>query len=191
MPTFTENTTSQNSADTPTTGVTEVQKFGVADHGHTVIRFDTTGESGTVSSATLYLYQEGNNGEAHDVAVRELLQTGWVESQVNWNDYSTGNSWNTGGALGAGTDRVSTPEDTVTVPSTTGSYVSWDVTGIVSANLGGSIEFHLELDEVGNAGDYTWWATSEGTDGERPELVVVYSGAAAVPQAAFNYRLRR
>ena len=178
MPTFTENTTSQNSADTPTTGVTEdswlqesdggtvnhgsstrmeVQKFGVADHGHTVIRFDTTGESGTVSSATLYLYQEGNNGEAHDVAVRELLQTGWDICRAP------------AGAL----------------------QISWGVTGIVSANLGGSIEFHLELDEVGNAGDYTWWATSEGTDGERPELVVVYSGAAAVPQAAFNYRLRR
>ena len=202
--TLTENTTSQNSSDTPTTGVTEdnwlqqadggttnhggetyleVTKWALNDHNHTIIRFDTSSISAseTVTSALLYLRREGGNAESHDIAVREILQNSWTEGGSNWGTYNGSSSWNTAGCLGAGTDRTSTPEDTVTI-STTNQYYSIDLTSLVNANLGGDVEVHIELDETGESGDFIQFTSSEGTDGQRPELVIVTTTGGGVTE---------
>jgi hypothetical protein len=194
--TLTENSTSQNSSDTPTTGVTEdtwlqesdggtvnhgtstileVTKFNTNDHNHTIIRFDSSSISAseTVTSANIYLYLENNNAESHPIAAYELLQTAWTEGGATWLTYDGTNNWNTSGALGSGTDRAASTSGTATIGSTTGQYYSIDITGLVSSNLGSSIELHLEMDETGNSSDNMQFTSSEGTNGQRPELVIV------------------
>lgn len=197
--TFTENTTAQNSADTTTTGVTEdtflqetdggtvnhgtntileATKYAVNDHNHTLLRFDTSSiaASVTVSAATLYWYHTGNNGEGHNLEAREILQTAWTEGGATFLTYDGSTGWAVDGCLGSGTDRVNTPESTTAISSTTGEYKAVDLTGLVTANIGGSIEVHLAMD-TGESSDYMQFASSEGTDGQRPELVVVYTVA--------------
>src|SRR3989344_2490397 len=58
-----------------------------------------------VNSATLSFYASSWGGAAgsNQNAIYRVLDKNWVESEANWNIYSTGNNWTTSG-LGSGTD---------------------------------------------------------------------------------------
>lgn len=195
--TFTENTTSQNSSDTPTTGVTsgdgiveaeptsrssslgqdpEVSRFGGSDHQNWVLWFDTSSipDSETVTAVTLYCYHNSNNGESHTINVYEVLQTS-VTSSLTWNTYDGSNSWNTAGCRGSGTDRSSSTIGSTTISSTSGEYKSFSLSTSV-VDVAGSTYVILEMDSGdGESGDFTVWEPQGGTDGQRPELVVTTS----------------
>ena len=198
---ITENTTVQNATeDSKYTGVAdnrldstdggsinygssnyiEVTKYSVGGHQHAVLRFDglsNISASASVSAATLYLYQTSSNN-AYSIDLRRLLQA-WTEAGSTWNTYDGTNNWNTSGALGAGSDRTSTAESTTSTASTTGAYYSFDCTSLVQDVIDGTISsdegFHLERNDSGDDNTFKAFASSEGTDGQRPELVVVYT----------------
>ena len=200
---ITENTTVQNAtADSQYTGLAdtmmveseptnnfnsgyrsdgiEVTKFGSGDHNHTIIRGDglsNISSSATVSAATLYIYQSGNNS-SYSIDLRRMLQA-WTDSGATWNRYDGTSDWNTGGALGAGTDRTSTPESTTSVGTTNSIYYGLDCTSLVQDIIDGTIAsdegFHLERNSAGNDSTFKLFTSSSGTDGQRPELVVVYT----------------
>jgi len=205
MPTdvITENTTVQNAtADNQYTGLAdtmlvqseptnnfnsgyrsdgiEVTKFGAGDHNHTIIRGDGLSNipsGATVSSATLYVYQTANNA-SYSVDLRRMLQA-WTDSGATWNTYDGTTSWNTGGAEGAGTDRINTPESTTSIGTTNSIYYGLDCPDLVQDIIDGTISsdegFHLERNSGGDDSTFKLFTSSSGTDGQRPELVVVYT----------------
>lgn len=218
MPTYiiTENTTAQNGTGTQYTGVVETKiqevnpttNFGTAtsldldkyasnDHTHGVIRFDglsNISSSETVTSATLYLYQASTLGSStYSYALRRVLQA-WTESGATWNTYDGTNNWNTSGCLGAGTDRLSTTESVTAIASTTGQYYALDCTSLVSDIVDGTISsdegFHLERNDTGEDFESKSFSSSQATDGQRPELVVVTTtgGVTEVPPRLHNIK---
>ena len=217
MPTYiiTDNTTAQNATGTQYTGVVdnkikdiaattnngsvgdvEINKYDSGDHSHGLYRFDglsSISASETVTSATLYLYQTNNGGGTYSIDLRRVLQA-WTESGSTWNTYDGTNAWNTGGCLGAGTDRNSTIEATTSVGSTNNTWYSWSITSLVSDIVDGTISsdegFPLERGDAGNDLDFKYFASCEATDGQRPELVVVTTtGGATNPKGPLGLPL--
>ena len=214
--TFTENSTSQNSADTPTTGVTEdccmteqdatsnqdlygnyeISRFGSSDHQNIVIRFDTSSipDTETVTSAILHMYHEANNGEGHTINVYDCLRDDWTEGGVTWNTREGSTAWTTAGCRGSGTDRSSSTIGSTAISATTSEYKDFTLS-ISAINLTGDSNFLLEMDAGdGESGDYTTWTRSENADGQRPELRVITTtggGGGIIPLISHHLRLMR
>lgn len=158
--------------------------FSVPDDlAYTLIKFDLSNlpASITITDAQLRLYKKGGDtdGESDDISAYRSKRTA-VYTQATWNEYSSGNSWQTAGAEGAN-DVDTTATDTVSIPDTVG-YYSWDVTVDVQdfyagteTNEGWVLKTDVETD-----GDYIQWSSSEDTSGQRPELVVTYSTGATL-----------
>ncbi len=190
-------------ANAPTTNDGTDTKMRVGDSAgganqqdRDVIKFDITGaiDSGdTVTDATLSLFEQDAADSAGTgtwaVNVRRLLQD-WVELQVTWNIYSTGNNWDTAGA-GAATDRSDTISATVTLDGTAASaFVDFDgntldddvqkfVDGTYATNNGWLIEAPGAEDQ-GGATSYNEFSTSDNaTSAQHPKLTVVHASPAA------------
>jgi hypothetical protein len=163
----------------------EVTKFSAGSHTHSLVKF--TGLSNisgpvTVSAATLYLYNTSNAGNT-TIEARRLLRN-WVEAQATWNVYSTGNSWTTAGGLSDSNDRSSTVSGSVAIANTisgyygiTGAQLIADVEAIINGTQS-NFGWHIERQGTGNEGNFATFRTSEGTDGQRPYLEVVYTATA-------------
>jgi len=91
----------------------------------------------------LFEYAAGSGGAPPAnwaVNVHRLLQTP-VELQITWNEYSTGNAWNTAGAGGVGTDRVGTASATITLDATAaGAFVTWSDSNPKAASLSNDVQ---------------------------------------------------
>lgn len=195
-----ENTTAQNATGTLSSGTeatwiddqaTDTNHDGEGDSGLKVSYSGGTinyasligftipsappGES--LVSATLYLYQTYNGGNAGTINCHALL-VDFNEAQATWNDRVTSTAWTTAGARSDGNDRVAATTDTEAVPggfnSGTGAYVSFDVTD----DIGTYTEWLFEADTAAGQIDLTYSA-DDGTDGQRPELVLEYTAAAS------------
>lgn len=193
----TDNTTVQNaSADEQFTGFVDAElnanlpdtnfgnTGGMATNGNLnrgVLEPDLSNvpEGVTINSATLYLYRsDGFQATPFDVGVFRLLRD-WVEAEATWNIYSTGNSWQTAGAAGAN-DREGTALDTTSIPNSA-AYYSWDVTSWVQDVVDSAITNQgILIDRTDGADSkYRTFASSEGTDGQRPEIVIDYTEASS------------
>ncbi len=145
-----------------------------------LVRFTLPGalSGATVTSATLSLYSNGNTvgTKAHDI---NLISRLWSESQVTWDEYTTGNAWTSGGAKGAGTDFVSSASASQTVSGTgykdfTAAQVATDVQNAIA---GGTVSWVVRPSDLvtSDTGNYSAFASSESTDGQRPKLTIVYT----------------
>ncbi len=213
--TFTENTTAQNSSDTPTTGVTEdcgmaesdptsnqnsfgafeTSRFAGSDHQNIILRFDTSSipDGETITSATLYLYHSANNGEGHTIDVYDMLIAGWTETGNTWNTFEGSTSWTAAGCRGSGSDRSSSTVGSTAISSTTGEYKSFSLSTSV-VDVAGDTDLMMEMNPGdGESGDFAVWIDSEDTDGQRPEFVVVTALATTpfVPSPMTNIWSRR
>lgn len=177
----------------------EINKYASGDHTNAVLKF--TGLSNisgpvTVSSATIYLYctNNPNSGGSLTLDCFRLLRN-WVENQVTWNNYSTGNAWTTAGGLSSGNDIASSASAQLTISNGAGAQLIYHA--FTSAQLAADVENIIN----GSANNYGWlfarngtgndsayhiFASSEGTDATRPYLEVVYT-ASATAKPAFYY----
>lgn len=178
--------------------VFELGKWDSGDHTHGLIRF--TGLSAisgpvTVSTATLYVFQnEDVGGGSYTIEARRLLRN-WVEAEANWSVYSAGNSWTTGGGISDGNDRSATVSGSVAVTTSlgyygiTGSQLITDVENMINGSVS-NFGWHIERQGTGNDNTTKGFTASEGTDSERPYLDVTYSvsGGGGGGTAAFFRR---
>jgi len=176
----------ENNPTNPFGGTTalEVHKYGVGDHAHVAIQF--SGLSNivgpvTVSAATLYLWYVPAIGATPTVSAFRLLRN-WVESEVTWNIYSSGNNWGTAGGLGSGTDRVGSATGSGALGSSAQYYSITGLAADVEAWINGTANnygWHLERTDGANDATYIVLEASEGTDGHRPYLEVNFTAGAA------------
>jgi len=201
VPTYiiSENSTAQNASGTLYSGVVDAKikensattnygsgfdlepvAYSSGDHTATLIRFDgisNISASENVTSATLYGYLEADAGTAYDVTIEEMLQA-WTEAGCTWNTYDGSNNWNTAGALGAGTDYDSTGLGTTSVGTTTGQYYALTLSAahiedIIDGTISSDEGFKLTQSSSINGFLFKVLTSSEGADGQRPELVLV------------------
>ncbi len=169
-----------------------VGTLGTADTlFHTVLSFDLSAipSGATINSASLSLYETTDAGSVSSAVqfdLHELTQS-FVESQVTWDDYSTGNPWAT-----AGGDYSATVLSSITVNPNTSSGVqtfatSGDFTTVVQSALDGSesLELLLKLNDTDEAGSsrylFRFRTEDYGTVADRPLLTVDYT---PVPEPA-------
>lgn len=144
----------------------------------------------TVTSAFIRLNPpSGYFGEIWTIT---KLTRAWVESEVTWNEYSSGNSWATAGATGTG--------DSDAASSGTGTLPLTDITFDITLNATGITALQSMIDGSNNGflivsdGDGTQRVGSkDGADGVRPELHMTYTaaGGLAIPVVMNQYRQRR
>jgi uncharacterized repeat protein (TIGR01451 family) len=166
----------------PTTnyGSTTDLLVDASGHVHTVIKFPNVFGGGvdqiplgsTITSATLtvQMYDPGD-----DVLVYQLTE-GWVESEVTWNNRSTGVSWTNAGADGTGSHKT-TADGTLLAPNGSNNV---DVTTSVQNWSDGELNEGWLLKDTGSGG-VDIRSSEYGTVSERPMLSVTY-----VPPAANN-----
>ena len=111
------------------------------------------------------------------INANRLLVT-WDVATSTWVNASTGVPWATAGAQSDGVDRVATPTGSVSLLDTILGATSIDVTSDVQGFVNGSLTNNGWLLERNVAGafvtGFTYFASSEGTDGTRPFLSVTY-----------------
>lgn len=162
----------------------EVSKFGDGDHTHAVVRFDGLSNIAgpvVVTSARVRLYRHDGSAGSRTVTMRRLLSA-WGESEVTWNDRTSGVPWASGGAIG-NADR---DNDSALATANVGasfSYVDFssaavaqyveDVINGVSTDYG----VHFERTDTGGGLQYDAYRSSEGDDAQRPILEVTYEPA--------------
>ena len=159
---------------------------------HSVVKFPNLFGGGVdqiplgslIISATLTL-EVFNSGD--DPLVYQLIES-WVESQVTWNNRSTGVGWTSTGADGTGSRKASAVG---TLPAGSTGSTSVDVTASVQNWSFGELNEGWLLEDTGSGGVDT--RTSEyGTASERPMLTVSWAAntapavAAAIPDTTVN-----
>lgn len=134
----------------------------------------------TINSVTVEIYRDSgfsSGGATH--YVRRCLRDVLV-SQLTGNNARTGTAWTTVGALSDGNDRAASNSGTMSVDNTNG-YKSASGSGMVTlfqdwvngtnSNFGFFI-FPDTTDDV-----YSTFTQSEGTDGQRPRVIIDYTTA--------------
>lgn len=186
--TITDNTTgtytgvedAQLSTDTPTTNNGSGTSLNTSSGSDETPLLRFTGlsnipASATVTAVTLRLYLTGEVFSGNTTFYRMLRN--WVEAQTTYNVYSTGNNWSSAGALGSGTDRASSSSATLAHNAATG-YTEYSnaalVTDVQNWVNGANPNYGWQLRD---SASYMFFASSEGTNGQRPELVVTYTEA--------------
>jgi len=115
-----------------------------------------TEETGTITSAKICHY--GYAGYSHSLYLKYLVEhPEWIENQVTWNIYSTGNNWNVEGGQTGGTFT------TIPVNTTEQYYCS-----NVNVNFNTTYSFSLTATE-GNFDGQT------RTDTNKPYLEITYT----------------
>lgn len=124
------------------------------------LKFDASGITAPIQSATLRLFGMHNSGtSAPSVSVYSVSDNTWTEA---------GLTWNTKPALGGGLSSVSV--------TTSPQYYEWDVTSFVQAQLAAgamSLSFGMTMDAPPADGQYDWFNSREAT-ADRPQLIISY-----------------
>lgn len=163
----------------------ETTKWSSGDHTHALLKFDLSSVSGpvTVTSVTVGIFQNGAGGAtAQTLDFRRLLRN-WVENEVTWNIYSTGNNWTTAGGLSDGNDRQATASGQITGITTTSQYytvvqTSGGLVDDVQGWINGSFPnygWHLSRNGTGNDATYRTWISDDGSNEFGPYLTVEYT----------------
>ena len=172
--------------------------MGIGDSDPTVdlaernfIAFDVSGvpAGATVTGVTLSLWEygaatAGGGVASRAVELRRILRN-WVEAQVTWNIYSTGNNWATAGC-GHATDRVDTPSASVTLDGTAAAgFVDWSSAGLIAdvqawvdgtaSNYGWLLSSPTaEYQGIAGVATNDFRSSDYATAGQRPQLVIEY-----------------
>jgi len=174
--------TNYGSAITATVG----GESGGAFHRRMVIKFDLASipTDAVIDQAVmcLYLVSEGHEQNVN-IAGYPLLRD-WVEDEVTWNIWKTGNNWTTAGATSVGDDREGTAIGSFTLidnsPAGT-EFVMQLTASRVQDWLAGS-NYGLIVQEDMAQDSYSVWGTSDhGTAAYRPALAIDYHIPTATP----------
>ena len=158
-----------------------------------IIKFDVSSidSADIVSAATLSLY-EHTAEDQHSVGTWSVklqkLRRDWVEGEVTWNIWKTGNNWSTAGAGNTSSDIYSATTATVTLDGTVANaFIDWsdaqltsDVQDFVSgalSNYGWRIQAPDIEDAGANRTRNAFSLSDHSTSSQRPKLVVVHASS--------------
>ena len=185
-----ETDDSEIQADSPTTNFSTSDKVnidGTGPHGHGVLKFPNIFGSGpnqiplgsTISSATLTVRVSGTTDV--DPTVYQITES-WVESQVTWNDRSTGVSWTDPGADGTTSHKATAEGD---FPMTSNGFHSMAVTtSVQNWSNGEANEGWVFIDNSTSGAGFR--SSEYATVSNRPELSVTYTTPLTIVKRSFE-----
>ncbi len=155
------------------------------DCGNTLIKFDVSAiGAGTVTNAEIGFYLTNGNNDFRGIDLYQLL-VDFIDTEATFQIRKSGTNWNTSNARGSGTDRASTAVATATRLGTSGVWMTFTGTALnaliedyldgTTTNNGFTMEINGYADDLFTFQDY---ASSEGTDGQRPYLKFDHTPAA-------------
>jgi len=173
-----ETDDAQISADSPTTNygtATSVKVDGLSPHAHSVIKFPNIFGSGAgqvpsgaiITSATLKV----NCTNLGNIMKLYRLTEDWVESQVTWNNRSSGTPWTGAGAQGGSNAGISIDGDCTAL-----GWRTIDITQFVQEWSNGASNYGIVLMDSGSDG--VDFASSESAN--VPLLTVTYQSMQAI-----------
>lgn len=130
-----------------------------------------------VSSCTLELYLTLNFLSAQNADLFRQLRT-WTESGATWNTYDGTNNWATAGGTGSG-DIAASASATTLINATVGYYAfsSAQLASDVQNIINGVASNNGWLGTPNGANLGAVFASSDGTDGQRPKLTFTYTAS--------------
>ena len=183
-------------ADTPTTnnggaaqlGAGEPDNSAIGNVWHSVLKFDLSSipNNATVNSATLTLYHDLELASQATTLGVYRLKRAFVEAQVTWNVYSTGNSWEIAGGTGSADTEVSAIGSRVmTSTEANGAKdVALDVAAVEEMVSGVFANNGFMLMNTSSENDWHRFVSSDGaTESQRPKLVIDYTIPTNTPTA--------
>lgn len=152
-----------------------------------LLKFDLSSLSGaTITSAHLQIYQTSGAAETDPLHCYGMLRA-WTVGTATWATTDGSTAWGTAGANNTSTDVDATAQDSELVASN-GVWRNFDVSSWVQAVANGSRTDYGLLLGYPNQDDSSGYITvtsSDGTDGQRPELWIEYTegagGSSALP----------
>lgn len=165
-------------SDAPTTNYATDANLGVGEFKgatssrRSLIKFDLSSVSGTITAGTLRIYDDGQDF-SDNIRTMSVYRTvrDWVENQATWNIFSTGNNWGTAGCDNTTTDRNAAATGSISMPAT-------EVAGYVDITMDASI---LEDMRTGTNYGFVIRMATETDDGHnfnsndgvnKPQLVI-------------------
>lgn len=140
-----------------------------------LISFDISAipSGATITEAILRLVinRVGTTGNHH--WAYKLLHDDWVESEVTFEEKSSGVAWTSGDF--SASDYTTDNGVSALVPSSPLDYVTWDIAAIVQAALDGSINVNLAIIQAAEETNYSTYFTKEMASAYRPKLTVTYT----------------
>lgn len=161
--------------------------------GNALLKFDLSSipvEAQIDSAELTLLFNDADAITTADFTVHEVTKD-WIEGEATWNVYQTGLDWTfTGG------DYNPTVEDATTINATTDTFYTWNITGLVSSWVAGSIANNgLTLLVSGSVTNARFASSDASIASKRPKLTVNYtcpcgvvcSGSGAPPSPPSGY----
>lgn len=164
-----------------------------AQRMRSLIQFDLSSlpDAAIISSATLRLYLGAENSSTGRTMRVYRLKRAWVENQVTWNVYSTGNNWQTAGGFGSDDCEQTEIASYVFSPTETiNAYKNVVFSGITSkAQLDLGNGWLMKMDTESNDA-MIFRSSNHSTASQRPELIIEYTLPVIPPKIASYRRLR-
>lgn len=160
-----------------------------------ILQFDVTWGStvptgATITSAVLHLYYYSGHSSLAGNAIYadRMLRTGWQEQYTTWNNYDFLSTWHTEGAAGVEYDYTSAGSVAASLPSATGTWVTWAITTQVQWAQSNSEDVFVLVHRDDAWDDGAWWGydasfaskEASGTTYD-PYLTITYTPAVGVP----------
>ena len=139
-----------------------------------LLRWDLAGIApGTkVSSASVTLTVSNSSPQAYEAYA---LKRAWAESEVTWNSYAAGKSWEVAGAKGS-LDREATVAGTLT-PSSTGERTFALSAAVVQRWVDDPATNHgIIVADAANSDGFDFYSRESTTSSQRPRLAVTLEG---------------
>lgn len=165
----------------------------------TIMKFDLSSVSGTVTSASLTLnvtavYQSGvgwgASGKEHTYGVGRILSgnSDWVNSQATWNVRKTGTSWaGSAGCSTSGTDYDANLMGTLAVSTTGSKEITLDDISEVQAMVDNNYGMVLFITDPSAVQASQFTSMDDATEADRPKLTIVTgSGSVATGEKVLN-----
>lgn len=155
-------------------------KSGIGYRHHAVIEWTLPSGHGKITDIKLYLYQyeySASTDEGMVAEIHELLEGPFIETEVTWNSYSTGNSWANAGGLEP-TSASATDIDTVNLSRESAVWKAWILKGTGAENpvdwSWGDTKDIVIYDPVASGNGDFYKFRSRTADSDKPYLEITY-----------------
>ncbi len=125
-----------------------------------------------INSAVLEIYQTIGGGSSFNASVRRILSD-WTETQVTWNNRTNTSTWGTAGGNYSSTDYAN-----VTVGTSSGVFVRWNITTLVQQWFNGTYPNYglILVSPSSGLDNQKRFASSDNTNETiRPKLTINYT----------------